>query len=147
VGRPAGSAGGPLGWRGGAPNGGGLGGVPEEGNETFRRVANVDALGKCRQICYLFVGKKWSMSGNSGRCRGMVDVVGEWWSLSGNSGRCRGKVEQVGKNMPFAREIFVRSPHRRWHSTWSTSMCCSSLGNLPSPVALRQKLKMQVRTE
>jgi hypothetical protein len=36
------------------------------------------------------------LSGNSGRCRGIVDVVGE-------------KVEQVGKNMQFALEIFVQS--------------------------------------
>jgi hypothetical protein len=56
---------------------GGRGGVPETGNETFRRVADVDTLGTCRQICYLFVGKKWSMSGNSGRCRGIVDIIGE----------------------------------------------------------------------
>jgi hypothetical protein len=77
VGGPAGSAGWPQGWRGGAPNGGGRGGVSETGNETFRRVANVDALGTCWQICYLFVGKKWSMSGNSGQCWGIVDVVGE----------------------------------------------------------------------
>jgi hypothetical protein len=47
------------------------------GNETFWRVVNVDALGTCRQICYLFVGKKWNMLENSGCCRGIVDVVGK----------------------------------------------------------------------
>ena len=56
---------------------GGAGRGTETGNETFRRVANVDALGTCRQICYLFVGKKWSMLGNSGCCREIVVVVGE----------------------------------------------------------------------
>ena len=66
--------------RGRAPDvsgGWGWGGGPERENETFRRVANVGAIGTCRQICNHFVGKKWSMSGNSGRCRGIVDVVGE----------------------------------------------------------------------
>jgi hypothetical protein len=56
---------------------GGAGRGAQNGDETFWRVANVDALGTCRQICVLFVGKKWSMSGNSGRCRKTVDVVGE----------------------------------------------------------------------
>jgi hypothetical protein len=47
------------------------------GNELFWRVANVDAFGTCWQICDLFVGKKWSMSRNSGRCWEIVDVVWE----------------------------------------------------------------------
>jgi hypothetical protein len=50
--------------RGGAPDVGwewGWGGGPERESETFRRVANVDAIGTCWQICYLFVGKKWSI--------------------------------------------------------------------------------------
>jgi hypothetical protein len=59
--------------------GGGGGGarLPKTTKEKFRRVANVDALGTCRLICDLFVGKKWSMPGNSERCRDIVDVVGK----------------------------------------------------------------------
>ena len=63
----------------------------ETGNETFQRVADVDALGTCLQICYLCVGKKWSMLGKSGCCQGKVDVVGEKWTLSGKSGASREK--------------------------------------------------------
>jgi hypothetical protein len=51
--------------RGGAPDVGGGDGVPERGNETFRRDANVGASGMCWQKNDLFVGKKRSVSANS----------------------------------------------------------------------------------
>lgn len=54
--------------RGGAPDVGGGDGVPERGNETFRRDANVGASGMCWQ-------KNDLLSAKSGACRQIVSQV------------------------------------------------------------------------